>query len=109
MTTREIIVKNKEILKTIGKYRTNKVAVEINGVLKYMAEYEIRALQVFAKQQAEISDEAFDSFCKSVIVYSGRYKRTSKHTMHFRKDGRFSDEFDDGFFNVNTNLAFSIM
>ncbi len=109
MNTKEIIKQNKEILRTIGKYKTNKVAVEINGKLMYMAEYEIRALQVFAKKQAEISEEAFKNFCNSVIVYSGRYKRTSKHTMHFREDGCFSDEFEDGFYNVNTNLLYELL
>lgn len=109
METKEIIRKNKEILRAIGKYKTNKVAVEINGKLMYMSECEIRSLQVFAKQQAEISDEAFQDFCDSVVVYSGRCKRTSKHTMVFQKDGCFSNDFEEGFFDVNVNLVYELI
>lgn len=107
-STRQILFQNKQILKEVGKYKTNKVAVEINGKLMYMAEFEIRALQVLAARKAKESKEAFDEFCKSVVVYSGRYKRTSKHIMEFRENGRFSNEFEEGFFDVNTNLVFEL-
>lgn len=42
-------------------------------------------------------------------VYSGRYKSKSKHQMHFRPDGMFSDEFEPGFYDVNTNLVFELL
>lgn len=107
--TKLILAENKKILKEVGKFKTNKVAVEIYGKIMYMAEYEIRALQVLARRKAEESDESFDEFCKNVIVYSGRCKRTSKHTMTFRKDGCFSDDFDEGFYDVNALLCFELL
>lgn len=106
---RGILAETKQVLKEVGKYKTNKVAVEIKGKLVYMAEYEIRALQVLAARKAKESKEAFDEFCRDVVVYSGRYKRTSDHTMTFREDGCFSNDFEEGFFDVNTNLVFEIM
>lgn len=90
-------------------HRTEKVAVEINGQLDYYTEREIRALQVIAARKAKESEAEFKEFCDTVTVYSGRYKRKSLHTMHFRKDGKFSDEFEDGFYDVNSNLAFELL
>ena len=107
-TTKQILAQSKQILKEVGKYKTNKVAVEINGKLMYMAEYEIRALQVLAARKAKESKEAFDEFCKSVVVYSGRCKRTSKHIMEFQENGNFRNDFEDGFFEVNSCLAFEL-
>lgn len=106
---REILEQKRRILKEVGKYRTNKVAVEIHGELMYMAEYDIRAMQVLAARKARESKEAFAEFCKSVTVYSGRYKRSSDHTMIFREDGCFSNDFEEGFFDVNANLTFEIL
>ena len=97
----------KQTMREFG-YKTNKVAVEIRGEVQYMTEPEIRALQVIAKRTYDESEARFSDFCKDVIVYSGRYKSKSKHQMHFRPDGMFSDEFEPGFYDVNTNLAFEI-
>lgn len=100
-------VEIRNVLHEFG-YKTNLVAVEIYGQPKYLNEYQIRALQIIAKRRAEISDEAFKEFIDNVIVYSGRWKRKSTHIMHFRKDGKFSDNFDPGFYDTSWNLAFEL-
>lgn len=103
------------IRKTMREFghKTEKVAVEMYGKLDYLTEREIRALQVIAKRKAEESDEAFKEFTDNVIVYKGRCKGhlrdKSSRIMHFRKDGKFSDEFDPGFYDVCCNLAFELL
>ena len=86
-----------------------KVAAEVYGRPCYLTEPEVRALQVLAKRKAEESDEAFREFTENVIIYSHRYKRRSKHTMIFRKDGLFENKFEPGFFDVNDMLFFEII
>lgn len=103
----KINIEIRDTLREFG-YRTNLVAVEIYGRQKYLNEYQVRALQIIAKRRAEISDEAFKEFTDNVIVYSGRYKRKSTHIMHFGKDGKFIDDFDPGFYDANSNLAFEL-
>lgn len=98
----------KDTMREFG-YKTNKVAVEIKGEVQYMTEPEIRALQVIAKRTYEESEARFNDFCKDVIVYSGRYKSKSKHQMHFCKDGYFDEEFEPGFYSVNTNLSHELL
>lgn len=90
-------------------YKTNKVAVEFYGKLDYLTETEVRALQVMAKRRAEESDEAFKEFTENVIVYSSRYKSRAKHTMIFRKDGCFANDFEPGFEDTNDKLIFEIL
>ena len=85
-----------------------KIAAEINGKILYLNEGEVRALQIIAKQKAEESDEAFEQFCKDVIIYSHVKKRISKHKMIFRKDGKFANEFECGFFSANSEMAFEL-
>ena len=86
-----------------------KVAAEVYGKIVYLTEPEVRALQVLAKRKAEKSDEAFKEFTDNVIIYSHCHKRRSKHKMVFRKDGKFDNDFEPGFFDVNSNLTFEIL
>lgn len=86
-----------------------KIAVEINGKLLYLTEGEVRALQLLARQKADESDEAFEQFCKDVVVYSNFQKRKSKYTMKFQKDGCFANEFECGFFNANAHMACELL
>lgn len=95
-------------LKEFG-HKSYTTAVEIYGELYHLTEKEVRALQVIAKRKAKKSEEAFNEFCKNVIVYSSDCKETALHTMHFRKDGCFSDEFEEGFCDTCANLAFEIL
>lgn len=87
----------------------HKVAAEIYGRLVYITEAEVRALQILAKRRAEESEEAFLEFCENVVVYSGASKRSSKHIMMFSVDGSFVNDFEPGFFDVNTKLAMDLL
>lgn len=86
-----------------------KVAAEVYGKIVYLTEPEVRALQVLAKRKAEESDEAFKEFTDNVIIYSHCHKRISKHKMVFRKDGKFENDFEPGFYDVNSKLAIELL
>ena len=87
----------------------SKVAAEVYGRVCYLTEAEVRALQVLAKRKAEESDEAFKEFTENVIIYSHCRKRKSKYRMVFQKDGSFENDFEDGFFDINSKLALEIL
>jgi hypothetical protein len=106
MNKKELKLLVREVLREFG-HTTEKVAVEINGELDYYTEREIRALQIIAKRKGQESDEAFEEFCKSVTVYDRRTKRGA-HKMIFRKDGRFDNSFEEGFFNITSDLALEL-
>jgi len=98
----------RQTMREVG-FKTAKVAVEVNGKLDYYTEAEIRALQVIARRKALESEEAFNEFTANVIVYKGRRKGhlrdKSSRIMHFRKDGKFEEAFDPGFYMVTSDLA----
>lgn len=83
-----------------------KVAAIINGKLMYLSEPQVRYLQVKCSQCK--TDEEYEIFKKNHIIYSGSTKRKSKHIMEFRRDGIFSNEFEGGFYTVNSDLAFKL-
>ena len=89
-----------------GGYKTNKVCVEIDGKIHYMDEYHLRALQLYV---AEMSDEEYTEFCKRVIIYSGRNKRYSDHTVSIHKNGRLAQSFEDGFYTTSNTLALELL
>lgn len=105
-----------QTLKNIIKRKLNsleyysKVAVEFPAEKKilYMTEVEIRAIQVEAALRFKLGgQEAFDAFTSQFIIYNGPTKRGSK-PMILRTDGRFSNEFKRGFFNVSSTLALEL-
>ncbi|WP_397445937.1 AAA family ATPase [Polaribacter sp. R77954] len=76
----------------------------VNFILETHSEYMIRMSQILVKkinekeENAKIPFEAF-YFDKDDIPYS----------MNYRKDGKFTNEFGSGFFDVSSNLAFDIL
>lgn len=104
-----ILIKSliERILTEFG-YNRDKAPVMIYGELTFLSECEVRALQVIAMRAAKLGDDIFKDFCENVIVYSGKDVETSTHKMHFRKDGKFIEEFEPGFFDVESNLAFEL-
>jgi len=100
-----------QIEKTLEEfgYKTDSVAAVIYGISCHLTENEVRALQVMAKRAAEKSDEDFLEFRKNVIIYSCHdYSDKKCHQMFFRADGRFSNEFEPGFYDISSNLAFEL-
>jgi hypothetical protein len=107
MTSNTILAITHKVLEEFG-YKRDKVAAKIYGDYVYLNELEVRALQVVAKRQAQTSKEAFEEFCKNVIVYRSN-KVDDTNVMKFQKDGNFSNDFEPGFYDVNNNLLFEII
>ena len=81
------------------------IAVEIYGKLTYLHEAEIRALQVI---MAKSTDDEFKELSNNIVVYNRARKRGSG-TMTFQRNGCFKEDFEPGFYDVCTNLAFEII
>lgn len=100
----EILKRMSQVLNSLNY--TEKVYAEIDGDAVYLNEAEVRALQYICKKIASNSESAFSEFCTRVIVYSGPDKNNSE-PMEFCKDGRFLNEFKDGFFDVCSKLTWA--
>lgn len=79
------------------------VYCEIYGKRMYLNEMEVRYLQVKCIDWANRG--CFDEFCENHKVWSNRLKKNSKHQMIFQKNGLFLNEFENGFYSSNANLA----
>lgn len=86
-----------------------KVAAELDGELVYLNELEVRYLQTLARAAAQVSEEAFQDFCKRNVVYSGPTKESSHHIMKFRESGKFFNMFEGHFFDACTRLFMEIL
>lgn len=103
-----LLAEKRLVIAEIGKQRFTQVVAIIYGEKMFLNETDVRALQVIAGYKAQQGPEVFENFCENVKIFSGPSIETS-HQMEFRPDGRFSNEFNPGFFDVNCNLAFSVL
>lgn len=71
------------VMRRVLNFFPSKIAVEIDNKVYYFTEYELRAMQIVVKN---MTDEQFAEFNQRVIIYSGRYKRTS-HRVEICRDG----------------------
>ncbi|QNM84597.1 AAA family ATPase [Polaribacter pectinis] len=76
----------------------------INFILETHSEYMIRMSQIIVKQINEKDENA-------KIPFEAYYfdKDAKPYSMIYRKDGKFTNEFGSGFFDVSSNLAFDIL
>lgn len=82
------------------------VYCEIYGKSMYLNEMEVRFLQVKCIDWAH--QGRFEEFCENHKVWSNRFKKNSKHQMVFQENGLFMNEFENGFYSANANLAFTV-
>ncbi|MFT4646020.1 MAG: putative ATPase [Planctomycetota bacterium] len=76
----------------------------INFILETHSEYMIRMSQIIVKQINEKEEN-------TKIPFEAYYfdKEDKPYSMIYRKDGKFTNEFGSGFFDVSSNLAFDIL
>jgi predicted ATPase len=76
----------------------------IRFILETHSEYMIRMSQIIVKQINEKEENA-------QIPFEAYYfdKDAEPYCMIYRKDGKFTNEFGSGFFDVSSNLAFDIL
>lgn len=103
-----LLAEKRLVIAEIGKQRFTQVAAIIYGEKMFLNEIDVRAFQVIAMYKAQQGPEVFEDFCENVKIFSGPSIETS-HQMEFRSDGRFSNEFNPGFFDVNCNLAYAVL
>lgn len=83
------------------------VYAEINGKAMYLEEPEVRYLQIVCRDFIK-DGHTLEEWHSMITIYSGPTKRRHK-PMHFRKDGKFVEEFSgNGFFSTNAELAFEL-
>lgn len=82
------------------------VYCEINGKPMYLNEMEVRFLQVKCLDYAK--QGRFEEFCENHKVWSNRFKKNSNHQMIFQENGLFLNDFENGFYSANSNLALSV-
>ena len=69
----------------------------------YWSEDQVRAFQVLVHNS---TDEEYEDLKKNVIISSGP---KFDHKMIFRRDGKFENEFEQGFYDVTANMAYEIL
>lgn len=78
-------------------------AAEIDGEEMLLNEYEVRYLQIKAKEADD-----FEEFCRRVKVYD-RKEKAGRKFMIFRRDGCFVNDFHGSFYKVLTNLTIELL
>ena len=71
----------------------------------WWSEERVRAFQVLVHNA---SNEEFEELRKNVTIFSGMSVDCTRK-MIIRKDGKFENEFEGGFYNGNANMAFEIL
>lgn len=102
MNKREIKDLIRKVIKENCGSNFTKCAVRINGKVEYLSEREIRALQVAV---IDMSDDEYNNFCNSVIIYNADTVKRSDGTITINKDGYLEDSFHPGFYDVNGKLS----
>lgn len=78
------------------------VDAEIYGYKLKLTEYEVRAIQLIIHNS---TIEEFHEYMNNIIIYSGP---KNHEKMIFNRDGKFENEFERGFYDINSNLALQI-
>lgn len=76
----------------------------IRFIIETHSEYLIRRSQVLVKEMNDTDSNLTNSFAAFYFEKDG-----SPYSMKYRKDGKFTNEFGSGFFDVSSNLAFDIL
>lgn len=90
-----------EVLKK-NKFR-KEVDAEIYGYEMKLNEYQVRAIQVILHNT---TDEHFKELIENIIIYSGPKRHEQ---MIFKRDGTFENHFEQGFYDISSNLMIQIL
>lgn len=101
---------DKEIEDFLGSAHDFTTPCNIDGVFVCLNETQVRWLQVKANHAyKEGGQDAFDEFCEKHKVFALTKDGQSFYKMKFRTDGKFENEFERPFFDVNSRLVFEIL
>lgn len=79
------------------------VDAEIYGYKMKLDEYQVRAIQVIVHNS---TDKQFEEYINNIIIYSGPKRHEQ---MIFNRDGKFENQFESGFYDINSKLTFQIL
>ena len=100
---------SQEIEDFLGEQWDYTTPCNIDGICVMLTETEVRWLQVKANRAyKEGGQEAFDEFCKRNKVFALTKDAQNIYKMKFRTDGKFENQFERPFYDLNTKLAFEI-
>lgn len=101
---------DQEIEDFLGDRHDFTTPCKIDGVCVHLTETQVRWLQVKANRAyKDGGQEAFDEFVKKNKVFAITKDGQRIYQMKFRTDGKFENEFEKPFFDVNARLAFEIL
>lgn len=102
MDSREAFGRIREVLRDYHRFKYVEV-IDPDGRTLEVNEYWVRAFQVVVNRA---SDEEFEWLRDNFTIFSGPNKREK---MILRRDGKFKNEFEPGFYDASANMAFEIM
>lgn len=102
MDKREAFRRIREVLRDYHRFDKVEV-IDPDGRLLEVNEYWIRAFQVVAHNA---SDEEFEWMRDNFTIFSGPNRHEK---MILRRNGKFENEFEPGFYDALANMAFEIM
>ena len=80
-----------------------------NFIIETHSEYIIRKTQVLVAQENYEDDDALKENNPFMVYYfDGDNEKKPYYQMEYRTDGKFSNEFGPGFFDIASNLAFDL-
>ena len=107
MTIQTITKKVNKVLSTYAPgFNFNKAVIRINGRIHYLTEKQMRALQLSV---LDMSNEEYQDFCKSVIIYNGKTVKRSTGTITIEKCGRLSSPFQEGFYDTDHKITLEML
>ena len=102
MNSREAFYRIREVMRDY--HRFDKVdVIDPDGRTLAVNEYWVRAFQVVVNKA---SDEEFEWLRNNFTIFSGPIRHEK---MILRRDGKFENEFEPGFYDASANMAFEIL
>lgn len=102
MNVNEAFSRLRGVLHKYHRFNTVEV-IDPDGRTLEVNEYWVRAFQVVVNKA---SDEEFEWLRDNFTIFSGPNRHEK---MILRRDGKFMNEFEPGFYDASANMAFEIM
>lgn len=102
MNSSEAFSRIREVLRNYHQFDKVEI-IDPDGHTLEVNEYWIRAFQVIVNKA---SDEEFEWLRDNFTIFSGPNRHEK---MILRRDGKFENEFEPGFYDASANMAFEIL
>lgn len=89
-----------------GKRDFTHAIIRIDGRIRYFDERQFRELMVAV---AQMTDDEYQDFCNTVIIYNGPTVKKSTGIITINRDGCLNSPFQDGFLSYASDLVLSLL